>query len=348
MKILFFTHWEFSIRQAGSERYTDIVARYFQAHGHEVRFFVRREIEQITGKFYYETPYGAPVYVDEGPVGEDELVDWADVVWTHLDFTRRAINATRRHRKPLALVHHNDSQLPLYECKPNEIELNIYNTHWIRNKYENEFKSKSECILIPPLTCSDYAVEDRSEQRYVTHVNCNEGKGTIFARAWAEETPEYNWLFVLGSYFKQFVPKGFAVPHSKLKIPMREIDFSPNCHFIPPTKNMLDDVLKKTRVAVVPSTIDSWGMFALEAMAAGIPVIAHPHPGFLESLGAGGLFVDRQKTWVNRDLITKLMENDEYYAEQQSYSLKRAAEVEALGKAQLEDVHQRLQELKFS
>lgn len=347
MKILFMVHWIYQVRQAGSERYTDIVAEYFQQQGHEVTFFVDKEIQKISGLAELVTPYGAKVYV-EGNVDLDDLVREHDVVWTHLNFTRKAINATRKHKKPVVVVHHNDSQLPLYEVKPHEVELNIYNTEWIKNKYEHVFKSKDHCVLIPPLRCQEYAVLDRSEQRMVTHVNCNEGKGTKFARAWAQETPEYDWLFVLGSYFKQLVPRGWAVPHKHLKIDMRELDMPDNCHYIPPTKNMLEDVLQKTRVAVVPSIIDSWGMFALEAMAAGIPVIAHPHPAFLESLGGGGMFVDRTKTWLNRDLITKLMEQDDFYLEKQQYSLARAAEVEALGRHQMDVMHEKLLRLEFS
>src|SRR5690606_41172583 len=43
----------------------------------------------------------------------------------------------------------------------------------------------------------------------------------------------------------------------------------------------------------VPVAYESWGRIATEAMAAGIPVIAHPTPGLEENLGGAGIFVDR-------------------------------------------------------
>jgi len=43
----------------------------------------------------------------------------------------------------------------------------------------------------------------------------------------------------------------------------------------------------------MPSEYESWGRVGVEAMASGIPVIAHPTPGLQESLGDAGVFVDR-------------------------------------------------------
>lgn len=342
MKVLFQVHWEFSVRQAGSEKFTDSVARYLVDKGHEVGFYCDPDVAKFTNgnppKF---TPYGAPVYV-EGLHNLDDIVPQYDIVWTHLNMTRKAINATRRYKKPLCVMIHNDGQVGFYEMKNNEVELMIYNSEWLKNRTEPDFQSRETAVLVPPLDCSEFAIEDRSQQRFITHLNCNEGKGTKMARHWAMEMPEYPFLFVVGGYFKQYVPHGWNEKLKHLHLPTQEIDYPQNVTFIPPTRNVRDDVLRLTKVAVVPSVIDTWGMFALECCAAGIPVIAHPDNGFLESLGPNGLFVDRLKSKTMCDLLTKLMEDDVYYQECSQNALKRAAEVEELGRRQLDDVYEKM------
>jgi glycosyltransferase involved in cell wall biosynthesis len=66
------------------------------------------------------------------------------------------------------------------------------------------------------------------------------------------------------------------------------------------TANMRDDVYAQTRILLMPSDYESWGRVGVEAMASGIPVVAHPTPGLTESLGDAGTFVHRDDTagWV--------------------------------------------------
>lgn len=342
MKVLFVVHWVLEVRRAGSERYTDFVARYLTEQGHECVFYCENEIVKIcNGNPPTHTEFGAPIYF-EGGADLDVLASECDVIWTHLQMTRRAINAAKRHNKPLISVNHADGQVPMYEIQRDEVDLMVYNSEWLRDNIEPEFKAKRSAILVPPMRCSDFAVEDRTEQRFITHLNCNEGKGVMMARHWAMEMPEYPFLFVMGNYFKQYVPPGFINKHLHLQMPMQEIDYPSNITFIPPTKDVLNDVLRRTKIAVVPSVIDSWGMFALECCAAGIPVIAHPDKCFLESLGRDGLFVDRKKSKTNCDLLTKLMEDEEFYQHHSQLALRRAQEVEELCQAQIEALHQQM------
>ncbi|MGO4421594.1 glycosyltransferase, partial [Streptomyces sp. MCAF7] len=73
-----------------------------------------------------------------------------------------------------------------------------------------------------------------------------------------------------------------------------------NMRVIPQTSNMRIDVWAQTRVLMVPSVYESFGMAAVEALASGIPVIAHPTPGLREALGDAGTFIDRAdvRSWV--------------------------------------------------
>src|SRR5690606_19054142 len=75
-----------------------------------------------------------------------------------------------------------------------------------------------------------------------------------------------------------------------------------NVEVIPhvPHPEMRGRVYARTRVLLVPSSYESWGRVASEAICSGIPVVAHPTPGLRECLGDAGLFVDRRDVdgWV--------------------------------------------------
>jgi glycosyltransferase involved in cell wall biosynthesis len=72
-------------------------------------------------------------------------------------------------------------------------------------------------------------------------------------------------------------------------------DDLPNMEIVPhtPGDRMAKDVYARTKILLAPSAYESYGRVAVEAMCSGIPVIAHPTPGLLESLGDAGTFCDR-------------------------------------------------------
>src|SRR5690606_37440896 len=53
-----------------------------------------------------------------------------------------------------------------------------------------------------------------------------------------------------------------------------------------------DQVYARTRVLLVPSRMESWGRVVVEALASGIPVVAAPTPGLVESLADAGVFCE--------------------------------------------------------
>jgi len=91
----------------------------------------------------------------------------------------------------------------------------------------------------------------------------------------AERMPDVRFLGVVGAYGGQ------------------DIRDLPNVEIQPHTPNIRDDVYARTRVLLMPSSYESWGRTGAEAMASGIPTIAHPTPGLRESLGDSGVFVER-------------------------------------------------------
>ena len=75
----------------------------------------------------------------------------------------------------------------------------------------------------------------------------------------------------------------------------------PNVTLAPMTDDMRS-VWSDTRVLLMPSERETWGRVGLEAAASGIPTIAHPCDGILESLGDSAIYVDRDNAagWVKQ------------------------------------------------
>lgn len=73
-------------------------------------------------------------------------------------------------------------------------------------------------------------------------------------------------------------------------------------------------VYGRTRVLLMGGIRESWGRVALEAACSGIPTIAHPTPGLLESLGDAGTYVDREDVAGWRREIRRLQDPDEWAA----------------------------------
>jgi len=132
-------------------------------------------------------------------------------------------------------------------------------------------------VLHPPVWPHEHATRPGGA---VTLVNLNENKGVHVFEHLAMLFPDVPFLGVKGGYGDQLTAG--LTSHTNVQI-------------IESTSDMRGRVWSRTRVLLVPSLYESYGMVALEAMASGIPVIAHPTPGLREALGPAGIFADRDK-----------------------------------------------------
>jgi glycosyltransferase involved in cell wall biosynthesis len=87
-------------------------------------------------------------------------------------------------------------------------------------------------------------------------------------------------------------------------------------------------VYGQTRILLMPSAQETFGLVGVEAMTCGIPVIAHPTPGLHESLSTAGIFVDRTDVagWIAE--IERLTDPTEW-ANASAAALLRAEELAA-------------------
>jgi len=244
------------------------------------------------------------------------LFDWADVIFTQGKEIPKIKSLVGR--KPVVYYAHNNYRIntihSFYEISEQDIDLLIFNARWV---FETTPWRNDSIVVNPPVFAEQFKTKTGD---HITLVNISVQKGGETFFELARRLPEKKFLGVK-SWGKQFIPK--EIPN--------------NVTLISPTNNMRDDVYSKTRILLMPSQYrgptelwewtESWGMVGVEAMSSGIPVIAHPTPGLLESLDYAGIFVDRKdyKGW--EDAIRELDDPDEY-SRKSELALKRVAELD--------------------
>lgn len=265
------------------------------ARGHEVQVFACNARDRP-----YEVD-GLPVETGlRGNCRAVELARGADVVISHFGDDGTGAGIARDAGRPLVRLAHGGGP---FGSGPACV-LAVFNSFSLREAWAWDGPS----IVVHPYT-------DPAEYRTVpgdriTLVNLSDPKGgRLFDRV-TRAMPGHRFLGVKGGYGNQIVPNRSNVAIQAM------------------TSNMRDDVYARTRVLLMPSAYETWGMVGVEAMASGIPVIAHPTPGLVESLGAAGIFVDREdgQGWV--DAIRRLDDPVEWAAVSERAS-KRSAELAA-------------------
>lgn len=203
------------------------------------------------------------VRVTSAPLPED-----ADVIVCHPDYGIRARQARRRSPvRVVAICHHAGSavKVGLANTAPDLVVVNS--------------ESMREALAVDALVVNPPAPEVTHMRlgRHVTALSLNELKGGPKIIRVAERLPTTPFLAVQGGYGDQNV----SPPRNMRVLP----------HQAP---GDLDRVFwRHAGIFLQLSESESWGMAAAEAIAHGVPVIAHPTPGVVENLGDAAVYVDR-------------------------------------------------------
>ncbi|WP_435260445.1 glycosyltransferase family 4 protein [Streptomyces sp. 1222.5] len=213
----------------------------------------------------------------------------ADVLVSHYENVPLVAGLARDGRIPVAVICHDNFPATFHHAAG--ADLVVYNSEWIRRdgeifyaRYPPEFLPQRTIVVRPPVIADEYRTRPGD---CATLVNLNADKGGELFWQIAAWTPQWKFLGVRGAYGQQVMP------------PPR----LPNCEVLDsvPGQRMREHVYARSRVMLMPSLYESWGRVAVEAFASGIPVIAHPTPGLVESLGEAGIFAyrDDPNAWIN-------------------------------------------------
>lgn len=283
LNIFVYVHMWPPLHCAGSEVTVHAVMRELVKRGHSVTTIA----DQTPRPYEYEgvkvlsLPQTGVKYQTVKELAKD-----ADILVTHLDCTSHAMQLHLDIQKPLVHFVHNHRQLgphPGHSVPPNKAQLVVFNSQWIADwqMYKDEPWPGSGAYLVPPLSVVIPPIVEPERYRCkpgnkITLCNPTAGKGADTIYALAEAMPDYEFLVVEGIYGEQIAPPNLSDAWCARH---------PNIEFM---KNSPDfrDVLRKTKVLLMPSNYESFGRCAVEAACAGIPSIVHPTLGLLESLGA--------------------------------------------------------------
>jgi glycosyltransferase involved in cell wall biosynthesis len=266
---------------AGAEWAAHSLLRHLAAGGHNVDVLLSQRGD-TTDRYDID---GVHVYpfrgkADPGPWMRGE--HRAQVIVTHLENTPRASILGEMNHIPVVHLLHNTFEKSKSWLAKGTPSLAVYNTVWMAADAEQWWRRNRGdrpmprgITVHPPVAVPDYQTTPGD---HITLINLTEEKGARVFYALAERMPQRRFLGVVGGYGHQIVREDL-----------------PNVEIVPHTAGdrMAKDVYARTRFLLAPSVYESYGRVAVEAMCSGIPVLAHPTPGLLESCGDAGTFCDR-------------------------------------------------------
>ncbi|WP_345742376.1 glycosyltransferase family 4 protein [Streptomyces tendae] len=281
---------------AGAEHMLVSMLRPLVERGHDVQVWLSRY-----GKAHEEYEYrGIRVVPLESRLDFPTAVRRADVLLAHLETVPSTASLARGYGKPLVVVCHNTHRPTFRDAAAGGTALAVYNSQWMEREaelffaeYPKAVRPASSLIVRPPVFADEYATKPG---KAITLINCNPEKGGKVLKALAERMPDQKFLAVKGAYGEQILPD---LPNVEVVDHVRGED-------------MREKVYARTRVLLMPSYYESWGRAGVEALASGIPVVAHPTPGLCESLGEAGIFADRNDVDGYEAVLRKLQSAAEY------------------------------------
>jgi len=272
MRVVALVHFYPPYRLAGSETMLHTMLKALQQAGHKV-WAATTDMPEAPEQWTYE---GIPAFSErrDGRVVPLTHSLEPDVIVTHHTHAALAVQTARELGVPSVVIQHNTfpEHHVVMAMQP---DLTVFNTEWIARSWHTLLGGARWMVLHPPVWPHEHATRPGGA---VTLVNLNANKGVRVFEHLAMLFPDVPFLGVKGGYGDQLTAG--LTSHTNIQI-------------IEPTSDMRGAVWSRTRVLLVPSLYESYGMVALEAMASGIPVIAHPTPGLREALGPAGIYADR-------------------------------------------------------
>lgn len=278
MKITAVVHWYVPHRNAGSETMLHAMLSYLASRGHEVECLVT---DEPTTRGTVETVDGVRVVSLSKLDVRTRIRDHRpNLVISHHAEAGWTGKLAKEVQSLFVLVLHNDFRPSLKLRDYTNPDLVVYNTEWLAASV-GQPKLWPGIVVRPPIDFDRVAAKPGDR---ITMVNLEpHHKGGELFIPLAEALPDRKFLAVRGAYGAQCLPD--VLPSN--------VDVMDNTYDIA-------SVYAQTRILLAPSTYETYGMVAAEALSCGIPVVSGVTPGLLENLSYGGTFVASRSVedWV--------------------------------------------------
>lgn len=308
MRVLAMVHWYVPHHNGGAEVMLHTMLRALVERGHEVDVLESRAPLNDSYRHAGFEIDGIRVHPHVDKDDPIDLMSTCDVVVTHLENTARAVVLSRWMDKPCFVVNHNDfdntrawsGEMDVYQ---------VYNSEWLREELREYQSVPRHLVVRPPIYSEEYRTKPGD---CVTLINLNEDKGARIFYEMARRMPETHFLGVVGAHGDQVIEE------------------LPNVEIIEHTDpHSMRGIYGRTRVLLMPSIYESWGRVSVEAIASGIPVLAHPTNGLTEALGDGGTFVPRDDLNGWESALRRLLDGRSWKPASRR-ALKRSAELDSI------------------
>lgn len=258
MRIAAYLHYYPPLRYVGGELASAEFFEHLVGVGHKVDVYAK----------FVSTPYtrrGVRV-MNSGFLGPVVARDY-DLFVTHPEIRTEAMRLADQ-RVPYVAIVHNTSAETLRSLERQAPDLTFANSEWTASKIPT---SVENVHVVRPLSFRREYGHPPGE--YVTMINLSVEKGVGMFSQLAQRHPLYNFIGVKGGYRTQTEAR----------------ELPPNVLVLEHTPN-IEVAYRKTKVLLVPSLAEAYGMVVAEAMQYGIPVIASDLPGIREVGGDAPIY----------------------------------------------------------
>lgn len=285
MKFLAYTHANPLIQGSGGEKY---LQGFLESLAEEGNFCLCLSTNEEKWK---KKKHNGVFYEHENNITLEEEIEKIkpDFIITQFFKSERAIKEAHKNKIRVIYLVHNDFEIStgreLRLLKENDIA--VFNTFWIGKK----MNTKAKKFVIHPIIKPEKV---KLTREYITLINPTKQKGAQIFDILAMKNPDKKFLAVGGGYGNQCNFKRNNITQ------------------IPNTQKIWKDVYSKTRILLMPSMYESYGMCAAEASSLGIPVIASQTAGLRECLGNSSILINSVK-WIDWDKKLKYLDDDNIY-----------------------------------
>lgn len=310
MNILLSVHLYPPHHNCGGEYYIHNMAKWLISQGHQCRVLIKQHDWHMANEIYFHE--GVEVFPSK-ICPEPNLFFWADIVFSHLDFAIWTKEMCKIYKRPFFFIAHNSCQDEYDGIYNSLTPVNIiFNSQWIKDTIKTDHRS---FVMPPPVDWRKYDVSHsvREDREYkITLINLNENKGGKQFEAISSVEKKRKFLGVKGSYDEQIIPK------------WENVEICDNTPDILP-------IYARTRLLLMPSKYESWGMTATEAMCNGIPVLSSGTPGLRENCGNAGIYLDRDDigSWI---AAIKELDKPKVYEKYSKLARERSRQLDPLAK----------------